>query len=91
MLIQLSVITEESVIDFCILIDNIIKHHQTLNSLNYSTEYWDTLIIYFILTKHNKAMTHEWEKHRLHVKFPTLDETNLEILEVNHSSIKCKM
>lgn len=46
------------------LIDNVLKNIRALNGLGEPTDYWDTLIIYQIVSKMDSATEKEWENHK---------------------------
>jgi hypothetical protein len=45
------------------LIDNILKNLRALNILGEPTEYWDTLIIYIVVSKLDPITEREWEQY----------------------------
>lgn len=57
-------LTKESPVQLRRLIDNILKNLRALKLLGEPTEYWDTLIIYIIVTKLDSITEREWEQHK---------------------------
>lgn len=57
-------ITRESPTQIRKLIDTILRNLRALNSLNEPTNYWDTLIIYLIVSKLDCSTEREWETHK---------------------------
>ncbi|KAA5592485.1 DUF1759 domain-containing protein, partial [Pseudomonas aeruginosa] len=57
-------LTIESPVQLRRLSDNILKNLRALKLLWEPTEYWDTLIIYIIVTKLDSITEREWEQHK---------------------------
>ncbi|XP_045445808.1 uncharacterized protein LOC123653874 [Melitaea cinxia] len=57
-------ITRESPTQIRKLIDTTLRNLRALNSLNEPTNYWDTLIIYLIVSKLDCSTEREWETHK---------------------------
>lgn len=56
-------LSKESSIQIRKLIDTILKNLRALKILGEPTEYWDTLIIYIVVSKLDSVTEREWEQH----------------------------
>ncbi|XP_045449094.1 uncharacterized protein LOC123657615 [Melitaea cinxia] len=63
-LFTMNSISKESHIQIRNLIDTVLKNIRALSNLNEPVEYWDTLLIYLIVSKLDPSTEREWEQHK---------------------------
>lgn len=65
-LFSLNFIQKESSSDIRKLIDTVLQNLRSLESLGEPTKFWDTLIIYLIVSKLDPITAKEWEQFKMH-------------------------
>ncbi|KAJ8722082.1 hypothetical protein PYW08_004484 [Mythimna loreyi] len=75
-LFDADLMASESSVSIRSLVDTINKNVRALNTLKQPTEYWDTIIIYFMSKKLDLVSSRDWEEHRNNIlkDDPTLSQ-----------------
>ncbi|KAJ8973141.1 hypothetical protein NQ317_001877 [Molorchus minor] len=74
LLFSLPSLTRESATELRKLLDAMVKHLRSLNTLGQSTDTWDVLIIFLVTGKLDPVTYREWEETKSRDKLPTLEE-----------------
>lgn len=73
-LFNLDTLQKESASGLRNLIDSVFKHLRSLTILNEPVQYWDSLVIFLISTKLDRATAREWERHKVTNEVPKLSD-----------------
>lgn len=74
LLFSLPTSTRESATELRKLLDAMVKHLRSLNTLGQETNTWDVMIIFLVTGKLDPITYREWEETKARDRLPTLDE-----------------
>nr|CAI5856876.1 unnamed protein product [Callosobruchus analis] len=75
-LFSINAVSSESAADLRKLVDNILKHLQSLKLLKLPTESWDILLIYMFSQKLDKKTAREWEERKVSATHKCTDDSS---------------
>ncbi|XP_049874134.1 uncharacterized protein LOC126372431 [Pectinophora gossypiella] len=81
-LFSIQTITKESSVLLRKLIDTVLKNIRSLTVLGEPTDFWDTLIIYMVVSKLDSTTEREWEQYKRTILLRNTDNSKL-TLKVN--------